>query len=454
MPRALNKPTCHYLAQINNYLIQINKKMKTLNKTLAILAIASTSLTACNKDNALQNDSFDNRSTAAADYSQSSLPVVTISGDITSSVTWSASNVYEIKGVVTVTNGATLTIPAGTYIKAAVNTPGVQNGVLVIAKGAKINAQGTDTNPIVFTSRNLLDGNAATVGKPGDFGGLIVLGNAQINDAAGTRLIEGLADDPKFYYGSSSSANNAETSGIIRNVRIENAGYKLADNIEVNGLTLGGVGSGTTLSKVEVAWGLDDGFEFFGGRVNGSDLVAFSNDDDQFDFDLGYQGTISNSIAFANKVSTHSASSGNSDSNGAEIDNHPSVFTAVPKTKPTFNNVRIVGTKDETGITAPGFKSGILVRRGAELALVNSKVTGYKTGLHINTDATPSLTSVQGSSLFGFTLAATAGYTNLGTNTIAPAAATAPTFGISSQPFFNESGFTSGLTYPWVKFNY
>ncbi|MDF2514952.1 MAG: hypothetical protein K0R59_248 [Sphingobacterium sp.] len=433
--------------------------MKTLNKTLAILAIASTALTSCNKDNALQNDSFENRSTAAADYTQSSLPVVTVSGDITSNTTWASGNVYEISGIVTVKSGVTLTIQAGTYIKSTANTVGgTANGVLVIAKGAKINASGTPTNPIVFTSRNLLDGNNATVGKAGDFGGVIILGNARTNEPTnnGSKLIEGLQDIPANYYGSNTDANNAESSGVFRYVRIEYAGYKLSADNEVNGLTLGAVGSGTVLNNVEVAWGLDDGFEFFGGRVNASDLVAFSNDDDQFDFDLGYQGTISNSIAIANKTSSHSASSSNpanSDSNGSEIDNHPTGFTLTPKTKPTFSNVRIIGTEDETGITAPGFKSGVFVRRGAELALVNSKITGYKTGLQINSDATAASTSVQSTSIHGFTLAATAGYNDLGSNTIAPVGAPAPAFGIP-QPFFNKAGFNPGLTYTWAKFNY
>ncbi|MNT10912.1 hypothetical protein D3C72_1457660 [compost metagenome] len=284
------------------------------------------------------------------------------------------------------------------------------------------------------------------------------MGNARTNEPTnnGSKLIEGLQDIPANYYGSNTDANNAESSGVFRYVRIEYAGYKLSADNEVNGLTLGAVGSGTVLNNVEVAWGLDDGFEFFGGRVNASDLVAFSNDDDQFDFDLGYQGTISNSIAIANKTSSHSASSSNpanSDSNGSEIDNHPTGFTLTPKTKPTFSNVRIIGTEDETGITAPGFKSGVFVRRGAELALVNSKITGYKTGLQINSDATAASTSVQSTSIHGFTLAATAGYNDLGSNTIAPVGAPAPAFGIP-QPFFNKAGFNPGLTYTWAKFNY
>ncbi|MGJ1204438.1 hypothetical protein [Sphingobacterium lactis] len=421
---------------------------------LAILSVFTMSITSCKKDNVAENDLFNKRSTVAADYSQSSLPVVPISGAITSNTTWTADKVYELSGIVTVKNGATLTIQAGTYIKSSVNVAGsAANGVLVISKGAKLNALGEASKPIVFTSRYLLDGNNSTLGKPGDFGGLIVLGRARINDPAGTKLIEGLPDTQDYYYGSNSDANNGESSGTIKYVRIEFGGYILKTDVEVNGLTLGGVGSGTTLNNVQVSWGLDDGFEFFGGRVNASDLISFSNDDDQFDFDLGYQGTISNSISIANKVSTHSASGTNSDSNGAEIDNHPSNFAALPKTIPTFNNVRIIGTEDENGIKAPGFKSGILVRRGAELSLNSSIITGYKTGLHIHTDATPAQTVVSESKIHGFTLSATIGYTDFGGNTISPIGAPAPTYGIT-QPFFNKSGFNPNLAYTWSKFDY
>lgn len=431
-----------------------------ITKALTILAIASTALIGCEKGKSLQeSDTFENRGALATDYPQSSLPVVTISGSISSSTTWDSGKVYEISGVVTVRSGATLTIQPGTYIKSTANViGGSANGVLVIAKGAQIKAVGTQSNPIVFTSRNLLDGDNATTGKPGDFGGVIILGNARTNEPTngGSKLIQGLLDVPVNYYGSNTDTNNAESSGTLKYIRIEYAGYELSYNNAVNGLTLAGVGSGTVLDNIQVSWGLDDGFEFFGGRVNASNLLAFSNDDDQFDFDSGYQGTISNSIAIANKISTHSSSSSVpsiSDSNGAEIDNHSTGFNLMPKTKPTFSNVRIIGTLDEMGITVPGFKSGILVRRGAELALINSKITGYKTGLQINNDAIAASTSLKGTSIHGFNLAATAGYNDLGGNTIAPVGDPAPAFGIP-QPFYNNAGFNPGLNYFWAKFNY
>lgn len=436
--------------------------MITKLKLAAILAIAATglSLSSCKKDTTMGQDGFSNRSTAAADYAASSLPVVTVSGDITSAVNWTSGNVYEISGVVTVRSGGSLTIAPGTYIKSTVNVAGTPNGVLVVATDGTINAVGNASNPIVFTSRYLLDGNNATVGTPGDFGGVIILGDATVNTDLGTSNIEGLPEnDSRYTFGGSDDLDNR---GSFRFVRIEYAGFQLAPNIEVNGLTLGGVGSGTTINNVEVAWGLDDGFEFFGGTVSTSDLVAFSNDDDQFDFDLGYQGTLSRSIAIANKTSSHSASGGASDSNGAEIDNNPTTFTATPVTHPIFDNVRIIGTLNTSGITAPGFKNGITVRRGAQMDLINSIVTGYNIGLRIDANANPGNTYVENSSLHGFNTPFDpftgsapnwiAAFSDAGDNTYNNGSP-APSYGIP-QPFFNEPGFNPGLTYSWAKFNY
>ncbi|RLJ69567.1 hypothetical protein [Pedobacter alluvionis] len=444
---------------VKNNIVEPAKKLKNSLRTVAVLSLGAASLTACKKDLNSGSDSFGNRSTSA-DYNATivSRPVVVVSGDITTAVHWTAANTYEINGVVTVRGGGSLEIDPGTFIKSSVNPTGTgapANGVLVIATDGTIDAEGTPTNPIVFTSRYELDGLASPLPKPGDFGGIIILGDARVNTATGTNNIEGLpATDPRFIYG---GTDNLDNRGKFRYVRIEYAGFQLAANIEVNGLTLGGVGSLTQVNNVEVAWGLDDGFEFFGGTVSTSDLVALSNDDDQFDFDLGYQGTLANSFAIANKTSTHSASSGASDSNGAEIDNNPATFTASPVTHPIFSNVRIVGTQDLSGITAPGFKNGITVRRGAELELFDSKVTGYNIGLRIDANATAANTLVGTSSVFGFVSAVSAAsgtITDDGGNTFPPAAATAPGFSISTQPFYNVAGFVAPTSYSWAKYVY
>ena len=405
-------------------------------KNLFVYAALSVVLfaTACKK-NETGSEPFNNRSTSAADYSQSSLPVVAVSGDITTSTTWTSGNVYEISGLVTVRGGATLTIQAGTYIKSSVNVAGgAANGVLIIAKDGNINAVGTATNPIVFTSRYLLDGNASTVGKPGDFGGVIILGNATVNVA--NKLIEGLPDQSQFHYGGS---NDADNRGTFQYVRIEFAGFRLAENVEVNGLTLGGVGSGTTIDHVQASYGLDDGFEFFGGKVSPKYLVSFASDDDQFDFDNGFTGSIQYAIAVADAYSTHSSSGGNSDSNGIESDNNAPTedgnFGVIPKTHPILSNFTIVGTSSATlspVITPPGFKNGIRERRGSEVTLSNSIVTGYPTGAIFDADAPAAPSTITNLSVHGFSVA-----TNFtGTGLVTSTAATAPTFGIT-QPFYN-----------------
>ncbi|MGN8067737.1 hypothetical protein [Mucilaginibacter sp. SG564] len=424
--------------------------MKKLSLVALCLA-AGLLVTSCKKG-ANDSPSFDNRSTAATDYPSSvtSLPVTTVSGDITTNTTWDAAHVWEISGVVTVRSGATLTINAGTFIKSTVNTAGVQNGVLVIAKGGKINAVGTATSPIVFTSRYLLDGNNATVGKPGDFGGVILLGNAVIN--VGDKLIEGLADDPKFHYG---GTNDADNSGTLQFVRIEFAGYVLAPNVEVNSLTLGGVGSGTTIDHVQASYGLDDGFEFFGGKVSPKYLISFANDDDQFDFDNGFTGNIQFAIGVVDAYSTHSASGTASDSNGIESDNNApaedATFSKLPKTHPTLSNFSIIGTSAATlspAITAPGLKWAFRNRRGAEASLSNSLVTGYPSGIVADVDANASLVSLTNVSVHGFTAATsvlgTGAFVSSGLTT--STAAAAPTWGMS-QPFYNSGAvnFATGL---------
>lgn len=397
------------------------------------LAIGALTFASCdkNKDSFAGNDGFDKRSTEA-DYSGYPTAVQTVSGNITSNTTWTSDKVWEISGVVTVRSGATLTIQPGTFIKSTVNTPGIPNGVLVIQRGAKINAIGTAANPIVFTSRNLLDGNTATKGAPGDFGGVILLGNAPVNVSG--RTIEGLPTSPDYTFGGSNSADN---SGTLKYVRIEYGGFNLSPDNEVNGLTLGGVGSGTVLDYIQVSYGKDDGFEFFGGTVNASHLVAFGSDDDQFDFDNGYRGTIQYAVAVADGNSTHSTSGGSSDSNGIESDNNApeddASFSLTPKTRPTLRNFSIVGTRTAAAATGVGYKFGVRNRRGAEIDMQASLITGYPSGFVFD-GTTPSSSVLTNNSVHGFTAAITPAVSGNTVNT----GATAQNYGMA-QPWFNVS---------------
>lgn len=405
------------------------------NVLLTGLALAAlTFASSCKKDlNNNNNDGFGKQNTSASYASAALLPVQTVSGSITTNTTWDNSKVWEVSGVLTVKSGATLTINAGTYIKSTANTPNVPNGVIVVQKGGKINAVGTAESPIIFTSRNLLDGNAATVPAPGDFGGIILLGNAHVN--TGTKQIEGLPTSSDYLFGGSTENDN---SGKIQYVRIEYAGFNLSPDNEVNGLTLGGVGNGTTLDHIEVAYGKDDSFEFFGGSVNASYLVSKAADDDNFDFDNGYNGSIEYAVAVADFNSTHSTSGGGSDSNGIESDNNAPAeapaFNLVPKTHPVLSNFTIIGTST----TNSGYKFAIRNRRGAEIDLFDSVIFGYPSGIVFEngTDAfvTSGVSQLSGNNFHGFTAAITPALTPAGNtfSTVSPA----PTFGLV-QPFFN-----------------
>ncbi|KFF17874.1 hypothetical protein [Chryseobacterium sp. JM1] len=410
-------------------------------KKLTLIAFAALSLTACQNDNLADSSTPFEMKPASAEYlTASSLPVTTVSGDITSSTTW--SGVVELDGIVTVKNGATLTIQPGTFIKAKPNTSNTATGVLVISKTGKINATGTESQPIIFTSYKLLDGDENTTAAPGDFGGVIILGDAPAN-TPDTKTIEGLTGSD-FYYGGSDAAHNG---GTLKYVRIEFAGFDLlAPNSgnEINGLTLGGVGNGTTLDHIQVSYGKDDSFEFFGGTVNASNLVSFAADDDNFDFDNGYTGTITNALALADTNSTHSLSGGVSDTNGIELDNN-ATGTATPLiTNPVINNLTIVGSRTNvlytTGTPSGSYyENGIHIRRNGKLTLNNAVVTGYPVGIKVEgtgseLTSASNLSSIQ---VHGFTTSVT----GTGTSGI-PAAnlltgTTASSWGMS-QPFFNE----------------
>ncbi|WP_312509738.1 hypothetical protein [Chryseobacterium culicis] len=425
-------------------------------KRLTLIAVAALSLTACQHDQLADSSSpFDMKSTSAEYLTASALPVTSVSGAITTNTTW--SGVVELDGVVTVKDGATLTIQPGTFIKAKPNTSNTATGVLVIAKTGKINAAGTEAQPIIFTSYKLLDGNEDTTAAPGDFGGVIILGDAPTNTPF-TKTIEGLSG-PDFYYGGTNASHNG---GTLKYVRIEFAGYDLlAPNSgnEINGLTLGGVGNGTTLDHIQVSFGKDDSFEFFGGTVNASNLVSFAADDDNFDFDNGYTGTITCALALADYNSTHSLSGSSPDSNGIELDNNADGSSTSLLTHPVINNLTIIGTKNST--QGALYENGIHIRRHGRLTLNNAVVTGYPVGIKVEGTGSElsSASAYNTIQIHGFN----ASVTGTGTAGI-PAAnlltGTPASLWGMSQPFFNEGSWNvsprncgnfQGL---WTKYNF
>ncbi|MFY0643751.1 MAG: hypothetical protein JXR19_04725 [Bacteroidia bacterium] len=224
-----------------------------------------------------------------------------ISGAITQDVTWTADKIYELAGKVVVEDGATLTINAGTIIKGRTGTGSLATA-LIVAKGGKLMANGTAGAPIIFTS--ILDnieigqkaGSNLTETDREKWGGLIILGKAPISaeDGDNAAQIEGIpADDAFGQYGGSDPADN---SGTLTYVSIRHGGALIGEGNEINGLTLGGVGSGTTIDHIEVVANLDDGIECFGGTVNIDNALVAYQGDDAIDLDMNYSGTIDNFV--------------------------------------------------------------------------------------------------------------------------------------------------------------
>ena len=237
-------------------------------------------------------------------------PVVNVTGAISENTTWTNDNIYRLNQKVVIQDGVTLTINPGTIIK---GTPGTGSlaSALIVARGGKINAVGSPSQPIIFTSSSDNIGvgdNAGTNLDENDrglWGGLIVLGKAPCSFSGNVSevQIEGIpADDTFGLYGGTQADDN---SGVIQYVSIRHGGALIGEGNEINGLTLGGVGNGTIINNVEVVANVDDGVEFFGGTVNASNLLVWAQGDDGLDIDQAYSGTISNSVVILGDVSDH-----------------------------------------------------------------------------------------------------------------------------------------------------
>jgi len=311
-----------------------------------------------------------------------------VSGDIISDR--SISGNVKLQGTVHVTNGATLTIAAGTVIRAGLGA------TLIIAKGSKISAVGTSSNPIVFTSEKPVGQR-----QPGDWAGILLIGNSQVNTANGTRQYEALPSDPLALYGGGrgGSLNTADNSGEMRFVRIEFAGYNYLPDQELNGLTLGAVGSGTKVNFIQVSYARDDSFEWFGGTSSHKYLVAYAGVDDDFDMDEGYAGNTQFILGVRNPFVYETAAGGTS--NGFEHDNNTGVGTAgavvpgnndpSPNTTPFISNATLIGPwANRAVITGNKFGRGMEMRSAVATSVYNSVVIGYNSLAQL-VHATPSI---------------------------------------------------------------
>ena len=323
----------------------------------------------------------------------------TVSSDITTNTTW--SGVILLQNKVYVKNNATLTIQPGTIIRGDKNS----QGTLIITRGAKINANGTANNPIVFTSNESV-GNRGE----GDWGGLVILGLAKNNQPGGVANIEGIAPTTDTQFGGNFDNDN---SGVLKYVRVEFGGIALEPNKEVNGITFGSVGNQTQVDYVQVSFSGDDSFEWFGGTVNCKHIIAYRGLDDDFDTDFGFRGKVQFGLIIRDKA----LSDAPGDSNAFESDNDAAGSTAQPKTAPIFSNITIVGPKGDGTTALPTgekFEKAFRLRRNTATSVMNSLVTGWEKGLSL--EGTAVVNNVNGDTLV-FANNILTNFTN-GTNTI------------------------------------
>ena len=299
---------------------------------------------------------------------------VVASADGVGTTTWTANNTYVLDGFVFVNEGQTLTIEAGTVIQ---GKPGEGAGAsaLVVARGGKIVAHGTAAAPIIFTYEG--DNGGSSAQTRGEWGGLIILGNAGLNTVPAEQRIEGIPEtEARGVFGGS---DDADDSGVLRYVSIRHGGSNIGADNEINGLTLGGVGTGTEIEYVEVVGNLDDGIEWFGGTVNAKYLISAFCGDDALDYDMGYRGN--NQFVVVHQDATEGAAD-----RGGEHDGGTDPEDGTPFALPTFCNVTSIGNADSRAITfrdnAGGFyHNSIFVgfNRGIDVEdLVDAEQDSYK----------------------------------------------------------------------------
>jgi hypothetical protein len=319
--------------------------------------------------------------TSAATFSLGARPVVEVQGEITANTTWEATKVYLLRGFVYVKDGVTLTIQPGTIIKGGLKeqdpTGQAKGGTLIVEAGGKLMAEGTADRPIVFTSSK-----PAGQRTYGDWGGVVIIGKAPHNQLASRTFEGGIRGTFQKF----DVAN--DNSGSLRYVRIEFGGIALVPGSEINGLTLYGVGTGTQISHVQVSYGGDDAFEWFGGTVNAKYLVSYRNFDDDFDTDFGFTGKVQYGVVLRDP-----AFADVSGSNGFESDNQAGDGTnagvaPTPVTAPVFANISVFGTggtpSTATGSGSGPYQSAMHLRRASAISIFNSVFVGYPEGLRLD----------------------------------------------------------------------
>jgi hypothetical protein len=345
--------------------------MKKNFKLLAACAILGTAVTftSCKEDEAV-----------VIPTTQDSISKVEVVGNITENTTWTKDKVYILTGRIFVTAGATLTIEAGTVVKGRAGA-GANATALVIVRDAKIMANGTAAEPIIFTSEadQLVSGQIVSPNMPstlnGLWGGIIILGNAKASFSSNEleASIEGIpGTDLNGKYGGSVDSDN---SGVLTYVSIRHGGANIGEGNEINGLTLGAVGSGTTISNIEIVANQDDGIEFFGGTVNVTNAIVWNNGDDAIDTDQAWAGTLNNVVVI------------NPGDKGFELDGPEGSYTSVGHT--ITNGTLFAGSANglidfddnsDVNMSNIYFTDLNATKTGGVVTQTNSGYTGYATG--------------------------------------------------------------------------
>ena len=329
------------------------KATKWKSYSLALIAGMSV-LTACSSDD--NNDNGGNGNNGNGNEIENG---TTLKGTITSDVTLTAGSTYKLSGEYIVEDGATLNIEAGVKIISIYDD--IVDYILV-KQGGKINAVGTSSAPIVMTSEKE---------EPGAWGGIHICGKAHTNAEGG----KGSSEIGGATYGGNDDADN---SGTLKYVRVEYSGYAFDSEHEANGITFYGVGNGTTVEYCQVYKGSDDGFEFFGGSVNVSNLVSVSCSDDSFDWTEGWNGTATNLVAYQEAEETL----GYDCDCLIEADNNENNYAATPVAHPVLKNLILVGNNSAAG------NRGIRLRRGTQVEIDGAKVCGKKNAVTLESEET------------------------------------------------------------------
>ncbi len=272
-----------------------------------------------------------------------------IEGEVTTDFTITRDELWILNGGLSVEGGATLTIEAGATIYAAFNK---ETSYLTVQRGGKIIADGRADAPINFTTIREL----ASIPQPGDWGGIIINGKAPVNLAGG----EGEGEGGTGTYGGSDPNDN---SGILKYVVVAYAGKQLGPDNELNGISLNGVGRGTTVEYVEAIYGKDDGIEFFGGTVNVKYALSLGNADDSFDWTYGWSGLGQFWVVQQDPFGGDRA---------IEADNNEDDFLASPFSQPIVSNLTLLGADD-----GDGKNTGIKLRHGTRGFIYNALVSNF-----------------------------------------------------------------------------